>query len=63
MATKSYLTVTFHHLNEQWKMKSVISGTLPLSESHAATNIMAWIKELMDEFGVASDKVVGSFCP
>ena len=58
IATESYLTVTFHYLNEEWKMKSVISGTLPLSESHTATNIVTWIKELVDESGIASDKVV-----
>ena len=58
IATESYLTVTFHYLNEEWKMKSVISGTLPLSESHIATNIVTWIKELVDESGIASDKVV-----
>ena len=58
MATESYLTVTFHYLNEQWKIKSVISGTLPLSESHTAINIVAWIKELVDESGIGSDKVV-----
>ena len=29
-----------------------------LSESHTATNIVAWIKELVDESGIASDKVV-----
>ena len=39
-------------------MKSVISGILPLSESHTATNIVTWIKELVDESGIASDKVV-----
>lgn len=39
-------------------MKSLISGTLPLSESHTATSIVALIKELVDESGIASDKVV-----
>ena len=39
-------------------MKSVISGTLPLSESHTTTNIVVWIKELVDEFRIKSDKVV-----
>ena len=55
VATESYLTVTYHFLSEQWKMKSVISGTLPLSESHTTTNIVAWIKELVDESGINSD--------
>ena len=38
VATESYLTATYHFLNEQWNIKSVILGTLPLSESHTATN-------------------------
>ena len=58
VATESYLTVTYHFLNKQWEMKSVISGTVPLSESHTTTNIVAWIKELVDESGIKSDKVV-----
>ena len=33
-------------------------GTLPLSESHTTTNIVAWITELVDESRIKSDKVV-----
>ena len=55
-ATESYLMVTYHFLNKQWEMKGVILGTLPLSESHTTT--VAWIKELVDESGIKSDKVV-----
>ena len=50
--------VTYHFLNKQWRMKSVISGTLPLSESPTTINIVAWIKELVDEFRMKTDKVV-----
>ena len=39
-------------------MKSIISGTLPLSEIHMATNIVTWIKELANESGIVSVKVV-----
>ena len=38
-------------------MKSVVLGTLPLSESHTTTNIVAWLKELVDESGIKSDTV------
>ena len=44
IATESYLTVTFHYLDTHWQMRSVISGTLPLCESHTADNIAMWIK-------------------
>ena len=30
IATDSYLTITIHYLNEEWEMKSIVSGTLPL---------------------------------
>jgi len=58
VATENYLTVTFHYLDTKWKIRCVVSGTLPLSESHTAQNIVAWIKELVDEAGIATDKVV-----
>ena len=58
VATESDLMVTYHFLNKQWEMKNVTSGTLPLCENHTTTNIVAWIKELMNEPGIKSDKVV-----
>ena len=32
-------------------MKSIVSGTLPLLESHTADNAM-WIKEMVEETGI-----------
>ena len=39
-------------------MESIISRTLPLSDSHTADNIVAWIKELVDDASIATEKVV-----
>ena len=39
IATDSYLTVIIYYLNEKWEMKSIVSGTLPLLESHTADNL------------------------
>ena len=39
IATDSYLTVTVHYLADEWAMKSVILGTLPLSESHMGCRV------------------------
>ena len=58
ITTDSYLTVTIHYLNEEWEMKSVVSGTLPLLESHIADNLATWIKEMVEETGVCAKKVV-----
>jgi len=38
IATNSYLTVTAHYLDEM-EMKSIVLGTLPLSESHTGVNL------------------------
>ena len=58
IATDSYLIVTIHYLNEEWEMKSIVSGTLPLLESHTADNLATWIKEIVEETGVCAKKVV-----
>ena len=58
ITTDSYLTVTIHYLSEEWEMKSIVSGTLPLLESHTADNLATWIKEMVEETGVCAKKVV-----
>ena len=57
-ATDSYLTVTAHYLNEQWEIKSIVSGTLPLFESHTASHLATWIKEMVENIGVHTEKIV-----
>jgi len=39
-------------------MRSVVSGTLPLSENHMADKVAMWIKNLVDDITVATEKVV-----
>ena len=39
-------------------MKSPISGTMPLSESHTAANLIVWIKEMADDCGIPKENVV-----
>ena len=58
IATEGYLTVTFHYLDASWQMGSIKSGTLPLSDSHTAENIVAWIKELVDDASISTEKMV-----
>ena len=40
VATDSNLRVTAHYLNEEWEMKSMVSGTLPLSENYTVIIIL-----------------------
>ena len=51
IATNSYLTVTAHYLDE-WEMKSIVLGTLPLSESHTGVNLAGWVKDLVFDFNI-----------
>jgi len=39
-------------------MKSCISGTMPLSESHAAANPVVWIQKMVDDCGISNEKIV-----
>lgn len=54
IATDSYLTVTAHHLDDEWAIKSVILGTLPLSKSHTGVNLAEWIKDVQEGYGICS---------
>ena len=58
IATESYLTMTVHYLTSQWQMKSLISGTMPLSESHIAVNLVVWTKEMVDDCGISKEQIV-----
>ena len=60
-ATDSHLTVNAHYLNEEWEIKSIVSGTLPLIESHTASNLVTWIKEMVENIGVHTEKIVALF--
>ena len=57
VATDSNLTVTAHYLNEEWEMKSMVSGTLPLSESCTVINLTTWIKEMVEDTCIHTEKV------
>jgi len=66
IATNSYLTVTAHYLDE-WEMKSIVLGTLPLSESHTGVNLAGWVKDLVFDFNIetidADTKKSSGICP
>ena len=57
-ARESYLSVTLHYIDNNWEMTSFALGTFPLTESHTGESIQCWIKDLLKEFNVDSNKVV-----
>ena len=61
IATESYLSVTLYYIDNNWEMKSFALGTFPLTESHTGESIECWIKDLLKEFNVNSNKVVSFF--
>ena len=39
-------------------MKSVSSGTLPVTERHTGDNISSWIEEMLRKFDISTQKIV-----
>ena len=38
-ATESYNTITFRHINDEWKLENFVLQTRSMGESHTAENI------------------------
>ena len=56
--TDVYLTVIVYYLKEQWKIKGIVSGTLPQFENHTASNLATWIKDMVEDIGVYAEKII-----
>lgn len=54
ISTNSYFTVTTHYLQE-WTMKSIVLGTLQLSDSHTGVNLAGLVKDLVSQFNIETD--------
>jgi len=50
IATKAYLGVTCHYINDNWEMVSLVLCTKPLQDRHTAENIARWIEEVAEKF-------------
>ena len=51
-ATESYITVTEHHIDSEWKMHSNVFMTRAMPERHTGENIATKLKSCVSKFGV-----------
>ena len=58
LANDAYISLTTHYISKEWKMESVCLGTIPVSERHTGDNIALWIEEILEKWGISTEKVV-----
>ncbi|XP_073701142.1 E3 SUMO-protein ligase ZBED1-like [Garra rufa] len=58
-ATESYVTLTAHHIDDQWNLKSHVLQTRAMRDSHTGEHIAALLTEAVTEWGLnGKDPVV-----
>ncbi|XP_051990723.1 E3 SUMO-protein ligase ZBED1-like isoform X2 [Xyrauchen texanus] len=53
-ATESYITITAHHINENWELISHVLQTRAMHESHTGSNIAELLKVALEEWDIKS---------
>ena len=58
---QSYITVTAHHLSTSDKttMQNYVLDTRQVMEGHTGNNVVQWIEEILSEYSVPPEKIVG----
>lgn len=51
-ATESYVTITAHHVTDEWKLASHVLQTRAMHESHTGENIATLLREAVNEWGL-----------
>lgn len=51
-STESYMTVTEHHITEDWSMQANVLMTRAMPERHTGENIAKKLKDCVEEFGL-----------
>lgn len=51
-STESYITVTEHHINDDWNMQANVLLTRAMPERHTGENLAAKLKDCVSEFGL-----------
>ena len=59
MANDAYLSLTAHFITDEWAMRSICLGTIPVSDRHTGVNIVSWIEDKLAEFSIDPVRVVG----
>ncbi len=56
-ATESYVTITSHHISDEWEMVKHVLQTRAMHESHTSSNIADLLKRAVDEWGLQDKDV------
>ena len=59
---QSYITVTAHHLSatsDDTTILNYVLATKQVMEGHTGSNIVQWLKEILTDYCVPPEKVVG----
>ena len=51
-ATKSFITVTAHVMDEKWKLKEFVLSTAEMSDSHTAENLAEHLKKVCSDWDI-----------
>ena len=57
LANNAHISSTTHYISKEWKMESVCLGTMPVSERHTGDNIVLWIEEILEKFGISTERL------
>jgi len=58
MTNDSYITVTCHYIDEEWRTRSVILATRATEERHPADNMRNFIRGVLEEYGANREDIV-----
>lgn len=53
LTTESYITVTCHYADKDWKLKSAVLHTASMPERHTADNLADKLNQVVDTWGLA----------
>ncbi len=56
-ATESYVTITSHHISDEWEMVTHVLQTRAMHESHTSSNIADLLKRAVDKWGLQDKDV------
>ena len=54
--TVSYLTITCHHIDEEWRLAASVLQTRAVETSHTASNLADLLAEAIEEWGISDKK-------
>ena len=59
LGKQGYITVTYHYITDDWRMKSGVLATRHMPEMHTGLNIATRIDEIRKEYQINSERVAG----